>query len=512
MTSRLAASAAALSTPVKLLLYLTIALAPIGALLTWSAVSEVRQTQRAILGQADGKMVSAARAVDALIARNALALRVAANGAFAANTSDPCTAAAKSLEITPALSQRFILTSADGRQLCNDSEIGEVRRGEDVPAGGIAVWLAEDGDGVVTRVGVPGGSATSLVPIDQLRDTVEAAAPGIDMMTLAGRNGSLTLIGDGAIISGEQRTGSSDIASGRLKAHMAVDVADLTVSDRLLIFLPVLMFAIALLLSWLLMDRLLIRPLRKLRRAVANYDPDEHRFDLPARLGPATEIRDLGDAFVHTVGRIEQSEQVTASALEGQRKLVREVHHRVKNNLQVVASLLNIHSRGAEGGEAQAAYAGIGRRVEALAVVHRNHFAEVEESRGIQMRPLVTELASSLRSSAPPGSASSAFDLELDAVSTTQDVAVAAAFLITEVVEYIINKNQPTPIEISLRKVTELTARLTIASEALVDDADDDTQRLQFDRIVAGLARQLRSPLDKRLGSYAVDLPIFPEN
>ena len=90
-----------------------------------------------------------------------------------------------------------------------------------------------------------------------------------------------------------------------------------------------------------------------------------------------------------------------AGALEGQRRLVREVHHRVKNNLQVVASLLNIHGRSAETAEARAAYDGIGRRVGALSIVHRNHFAEMEENRGIALRPLLSELAAELRAGAP---------------------------------------------------------------------------------------------------------------
>ena len=56
--------------------------------------------------------------------------------------------------------------------------------------------------------------------------------------------------------------------------------------------------------------------------------------------------------------RVEESERETSAALEGQRRLVREVHHRVKNNLQVIASLLNIHGRNAETPDARAAYAG----------------------------------------------------------------------------------------------------------------------------------------------------------
>ena len=107
------------------------------------------------------------------------------------------------------------------------------------------------------------------------------------------------------------------------------------------------MWIAAALITWLLVTRLLIRPLKRLERAVRSYRRAS-RLDLPRKLGPATEIQQLRDAFGRAVTRVDESERDMAGALEGQRKLVREVHHRVKNNLQVVASLLNIHGRGAE--------------------------------------------------------------------------------------------------------------------------------------------------------------------
>ena len=195
---------------------------------------------------------------------------------------------------------------------------------------------------------------------------------------------------------------------------------------------------------------------------------------MPSKLGPSEEIQELRNAFARAIDRAEESERETTSALEGQRRLVREVHHRVKNNLQVVASLLNIHGRSAEAAEARSAYAGISRRVGALSIVHRNHFAEMEENRGISLRPLVTELAAELRASAPETARGLAIDLDLDSLYTTQDAAVAVAFLITEIVEFAMLHAPADPVELSIRRTSELTARLSLGSPVLVPDDEDE--------------------------------------
>jgi two-component sensor histidine kinase len=222
------------------------------------------------------------------------------------------------------------------------------------------------------------------------------------------------------------------------------------------------------------------------------------------------EIQQLRDAFGRAMARVDESERDMTGALEGQRKLVREVHHRVKNNLQVVASLLNIHGRGAESLDARAAYAGISRRVGALSIVHRNHYAEMEDNRGIALRPLLSELAAELRAGAPDSARGLAIDLDIDTVYTTQDAAVAVAFLITEIVEFAMLNCPSEPIEISLRRTSDLTARLTVSSEVLVPEEEGEAGKIQFERIVGGLAKQLRSSLDRKLGRYSVELPVFP--
>ena len=55
-----------------------------------------------------------------------------------------------------------------------------------------------------------------------------------------------------------------------------------------------------------------------------------------------------------------------------------------------------------------------------------------------------------------------------------------------------------------------MTARLTLSSPVLNPDEEDEAEKVQFERIIGGLAKQLRSPLDRKLGRYSVDLPVFP--
>ena len=134
----------------------------------------------------------------------------------------------------------------------------------------------------------------------------------------------------------------------------------------------------------------------------------------------------------------------------------------------------------------------------------------MEENRGIGLRPLVTELAAELRAGAPDAARGLTIDLELDSLYTTQDAAVAVAFLITEIVEFAMLNAPQEPIELSLRRTSELTGRLTLGSPVLRPEDEEAPENLQFERIVGGLAKQLRSPLDRKLGRYSVDLPVFP--
>src|SRR3954454_22517113 len=175
---------ARLPTAAKLLLILSLALLPIGIALTWLSESGIRQANDALSGRSEDQARSATRAVESLIARNALALRIAANGALVGGSGSPCEGAHQSLAIAPAVAQRFELETADGRPLCKVGDIGDTGELPVVAPGDIRIRVAPDSQAIVLRTGVNRGMATGALSAEELRSAALESAGDIKSMVL----------------------------------------------------------------------------------------------------------------------------------------------------------------------------------------------------------------------------------------------------------------------------------------------------------------------------------------
>jgi two-component sensor histidine kinase len=118
----------------------------------------------------------------------------------------------------------------------------------------------------------------------------------------------------------------------------------------------------------------------------------------------------------------------TAEALAQQSALVHEIDHRVKNNLQLIASLILLQSRRATDASAQHALKTVLGRVTAVAAVHRRLF---------QGDPMSFEVADYVRDLAGDLAAAAARDdleiaLDLDHVTIPASSAAAFALVVNE--------------------------------------------------------------------------------
>jgi two-component system, sensor histidine kinase PdtaS len=93
--------------------------------------------------------------------------------------------------------------------------------------------------------------------------------------------------------------------------------------------------------------------------------------DLDMSLAPG-EIRDATEAFVRLTETIRRDDADLEYALHQKEGLLREVHHRVKNNLQLIASIISMQMRETGSGKARRLMRAVQDRVISLATVHKD--------------------------------------------------------------------------------------------------------------------------------------------
>ena len=117
---------------------------------------------------------------------------------------------------------------------------------------------------------------------------------------------------------------------------------------------------------------------------------------------------------------------------------IREIHHRVKNNLQTISSLLRIQGRRLDSDEAQLALNESVRRIGAIAVVHETLAVsqEGEVTFGEVMRPLVELVKEGLSSPVKPISIEVSGDTGLLPSEVTTTLAVVVTELLQNALDH----------------------------------------------------------------------------
>jgi two-component sensor histidine kinase len=514
---RIAPAIGRLTTGAKLFLIISAALLPLALIAVFATLQTTRLADAEARARLRVTADESARAIAIELVGDMTALRVAVN-ALGTDPSDApsCARAQGVFAQQSSAGTRFIIADRAGRALCGMPLPNPVAlRGSDMPVAAAIV----PGRGLLLAISGPNGSTTAraFFPREFLeevgrpstRASAFSSAIVLDEDTL-----DLETIADERPLD-RMETMRTEIGVAGLALRTSIRSAPVTSSLIVAMLLPLLMWIAAASIAWFVVDRLLIRPLRRLRGAVAAFTPGEELDFGTVRTLPAQEIRELGETFQAISRTVALHEAGLAEGLVRQTKLTREVHHRVKNNLQVISSLINFHARSARSADATAAYSSIQRRVDALAVVHRNHFAELEENRGLNLRTMIGELSANIRATVSDRSHGMGITLDIDPYLVNQDVAVALAFLVTETIELAMSCDPAAQIRIVVKPADKLVdkpdrALLRVVSRALVESDAFREALSRYGRVMEGLSRQLRSPLhhDPLVGAYEIAFAI----
>lgn len=151
----------------------------------------------------------------------------------------------------------------------------------------------------------------------------------------------------------------------------AVPDADSRLQSAIATSLPVLMWLAGVGVALFGIQRLVIRHVAQLRNAMRRFALGERQETTLDLRDPPAELEEAQRAFNRMALLIAEGEQRREQDLKDKEVLLREVHHRVKNNLQLIASIMNMQSRDLETDEAKHVVSELQRRVRGMAVLHR---------------------------------------------------------------------------------------------------------------------------------------------
>ena len=110
---------------------------------------------------------------------------------------------------------------------------------------------------------------------------------------------------------------------------------------------------------------------------------------------PFTEVGQIAERYNWVMEALQKEAAKTESSLQEKELLLREIHHRVKNNLQVISSLLSLQSRYSKDEQALEMAKESQNRIKVMALIHEKLYRS-KDFATVEFKDYITNLVNDL--------------------------------------------------------------------------------------------------------------------
>jgi PAS domain S-box-containing protein len=212
---------------------------------------------------------------------------------------------------------------------------------------------------------------------------------------------------------------------------------------------------------------------------------------------------DLEARVMDRTRALEEANARLRGSLSEKETLLKEIHHRVKNNLQIVYSLINLQSKNVRDPKALEGLEDCRERVRAMAMVHEKLYRSKDLAR-IDFRDYVAELTKGL--SQTYGTRGVSVRVDADEVSLGIDEAVPCGLIVHELVSNCLKHAFPSgrggEVVVELRREGAGQLHVTVRDDGVGFPAGMDFRSMTSLglQLVSGLARQLGGSVRRKEG------------
>jgi len=245
-------------------------------------------------------------------------------------------------------------------------------------------------------------------------------------------------------------------------------------------------------------ERVVIRWLNYLERVASIYARGRFSVRPVQAMNAPAEIRVLARTLDELAGSIVARDAALTASLEEKDALMREIHHRVKNNLQIISSLLSMQQRTLTDPASRAAVGDTRQRISALALIYRTLY-QSDDLRYADARIFLTELVGQLVASDSGRGQLVTSSVEADSLVVDPDKLAPLALWLVEAVT---NAQK----HAFAGRGGDLKVRFLVHGETSVLEVQDDGPGVS-ETFRAGVGRTLMGAFAKQLRGTAEMVP-----
>lgn len=187
-----------------------------------------------------------------------------------------------------------------------------------------------------------------------------------------------------------------------------------------------------------------------------------------------------------------------SATLKEREVLLQEIHHRVKNNLQVISSLINLQARGLEKGASRDALTECQARVYTIALIHESLY-ESQDYCNLPFSDYVRNLVTSVFQLAGASSAVS-LQLELAPVALTVERAIPCGLILNELIvnalKHAFPEGRKGCVRVQLQTVADDRVLLVVKDDGVGSTGEGDAESGSLGlQLVRTLAQQIHAEL-----------------
>ena len=185
---------------------------------------------------------------------------------------------------------------------------------------------------------------------------------------------------------------------------------------------------------------------------------------------PFTEVGQIAERYNSVMEALQKEAAKTESSLQEKELLLREIHHRVKNNLQVISSLLSLQSRTSKDEQAIEMAKESQNRIKVMALIHEKLYRS-KDFANVEFNDYIKNLANDLFASYRVSASRISLKLEIEDLSLGIDTAIPTGLIINELVtnclKYAFSKDSDGEIRISLRSLNDGQNELIVSDNGV---------------------------------------------